>query len=85
MANGKDYPNSGILFKNDRRRNDRDPEYAGSGDITCPRCNARFQFWLNAWVKAARTGAKFFSVSFKPKNSRSQAAATAVDNDDIPW
>jgi hypothetical protein len=81
-TNGKDFPNSGALFRNDRKRGDRDPEYAGSADVTCPRCTARSQFFLNSWVKAARTGAKFFSLSFKPKNSQPPAA---TDGDDIPF
>jgi hypothetical protein len=79
----KDYPNSGILFKNDRKRDDKDPGYAGNGDLTCPRCNSRFQVFVNAWVKTGRTGAKFFSLSFKPKGAR--PAAVASDNGDIPF
>jgi hypothetical protein len=79
----RDYPNSGILFRSDRQRTERDPGYTGNGDLTCPNCNKRSQFFVNAWVKTAKTGTKFFSLSFKPKNAQSAGAAAANTDDDI--
>jgi hypothetical protein len=79
-TNGKDYPNSGIVFRSDRQRSEHDPGYTGNGDLTCPHCARRFQFFVNAWVKTARTGAKFFSLSFKPKDG-GVARAQADDSD----
>jgi hypothetical protein len=63
-----DYPNSGILFKADRKRSDRDRDYKGSADITYPDCGSRFHMWLSGWIKQGRRG-KFLSLSFLAKDS----------------
>jgi hypothetical protein len=82
MANG-DFPNSGILFKNDRKREgSHDPEYQGTVDITCD-CGQRFTRKLAGWLKTGRNG-KFLALSLKPRPARgAQASATA--GDDIAW
>jgi hypothetical protein len=81
MVNNRDFPNSGILFKNEKRRNDRDPGYQGSVDITCPDCARRFQMWISAWVKEGRKG-KFFSLSFKAKDSATKSSLPGEPADD---
>jgi hypothetical protein len=87
MANERDYPNSGILFKNDRKRTDKDPGFTGNGDLECPHCASRFQFFINGWLKEGRKG-KFFSFSFKPKGdaptARNAQPPAAADDDDFP-
>jgi hypothetical protein len=83
--NGKDFPNSGILFKNDKQRDEKDRGYQGSVDITCPTCTSRFQMWLSAWVKEGRKG-KFFSLSFKAKESATNSSSPGEPADgDIPF
>jgi hypothetical protein len=73
MANGsRDYPNSGILFKNDSKREPRDRDYKGTADVTCAHCGSRFQLWLSAWIKEGRKG-KFLGLSFKAKEPDSQS------------
>lgn len=80
----KTYPNSGALFKNDRRTQDNHPEYTGSIDVDGK------PYWLNAWVKSGAKG-KFFSLSVKPKNAPpGKPTAKAADeppteNDDVPF
>jgi len=89
----RDYPNSGILFRDDRKRGDKDRDYKGTADITCPDCGSRFAAWLSAWIKDGRRG-KFLSLSFKVKDeaarsadARSRAAAPQQPQDDrdLPW
>ncbi|MGO9605660.1 MAG: hypothetical protein ACLQAT_20120 [Candidatus Binataceae bacterium] len=88
MADEKrDYPNSGILFENDRKRDERDRTHQGSADVDCPHCGVRSQFWLSAWVKEGRKG-KFLSLAFKlkpplPDDGRASAAAGADDDLDV--
>ena len=67
--NDRDYPNSGIMFRNEKKRDgdDRRGDYKGTADIDCPHCGARSQFWLSAWIKQGHKG-KFMSVSFKAKD-----------------
>lgn len=62
----KKYDNSGALFKNDRRQNDKQPEYSGNLTIN------GVEYWLSAWVKEGKSG-KFFSLSVKPKEAKSEA------------
>jgi hypothetical protein len=90
MANG-DFPNSGIFFKNDRKRDgSHDPDYQGTIDITCE-CGRRFTRKLGGWIKQGRNG-KFLALSLKPRPARaapgadaSDTQASATDDSDIPW
>ena len=62
------YPNSGSLSRNDKRQNDRQPEFKGQCLVHCPNCNNHAEFWLAAWVRESKEkGKKFFSLAFKPK------------------
>jgi uncharacterized protein (DUF736 family) len=57
-----DNTNKGVLFKNDRKENDKHPDYKGSINIDGA------EFWLDAWINEARTsGKKFMSLRIKPK------------------
>lgn len=62
-------PNSGSLFKNDKRRNNNDPQYTGNAVIECPDCGNRFEAWLNAWLNEARSGLKYFRIGFREKQA----------------
>jgi hypothetical protein len=33
MSNDRDYPNSGIMFRDDRKQSERDCDYRGTADI----------------------------------------------------
>jgi hypothetical protein len=58
-------PNTGALFKNDRREKDSHPEYKGDINIDGT------DYTLSAWVKETKAGRKFFSLSVRPKQQRS--------------
>ena len=60
-----DNTNTGALFKNDRREKDTHPEYKGSINV------GGEEYWLSAWVKTSKNGAKYFSLSVQPKNTKS--------------
>jgi hypothetical protein len=52
----------GAIFRNDRRRNERDPEYKGSCDIDGK------QYWISSWInESKKDGSKYMSLRFKPK------------------
>jgi hypothetical protein len=74
-------PNSGTLSKNDKKTEDRHPEYRGSAVI------GGKQFWISAWVKEGKLG-KFFSLSFTEKTDgnapRSQSNAKTSE-DGLPF
>jgi hypothetical protein len=64
--------NSGILFKNDSKRETRDRDYQGTADVTCAHCGSRFHVWLSAYIKEGRKGI-FQALSFKAKEPDSQS------------
>lgn len=78
----------GVLFKNDRKvEGDKKPEYTGSLNVD------GVEFFLDAWLKVGKSGAKFMSVSVKRKDKQTSAppAAKPVSSgfddmdDDIPF
>jgi hypothetical protein len=64
----KDYPNSGLLYRDQNKKEARDRDFRGSADITCPHCGNRFEAWLSGWIKGGIRG-KFLSLRFKPQNN----------------
>jgi hypothetical protein len=89
-----DNTNTGILTRNTRQRNDKDPSHQGSVNI-----DGR-EFWLSAWVNEGKAGGKlegqkYFSLKVKPKDEQAPAKpkekATAAqgskfdDDGDIPF
>jgi hypothetical protein len=64
----RDFPNSAVLFVNDRRKNERDADLKGSGTLDCPHCGRRVELWLSAWRKTGGRAGKFLSLSFRPKD-----------------
>lgn len=91
-----DNTNSGILTRNERQRNDKDPGYQGSINIDGK------EYWLSAWVNEGKSGGKlegkkYFSIKAKPKDGQPQASKPATKaapapapagggfDDDIPF
>jgi hypothetical protein len=58
-------PNTGSLFKNDKKEADTHPDYKGSGLI-----EGVGEVWLDAWINTANNGTKYMSLKFKPKEAR---------------
>lgn len=63
-----DNTNRGALFKNDRKTKESQPGYTGSLNVD------GVEYFLDAWLKEGKTGAKFFSVSVKRKEQQSAPA-----------
>ena len=61
MSEYKQRENSGILFKNDRKKTDVQPDYVGTINV------GGVEFFIGGWVKQGMKKAKFMSLSFKPK------------------
>lgn len=89
-----DNTNSGALFKNDRRTNDKQPNMRGSINVN------GVEYWVSAWTREVkggpRQGEKMISMAIQPKDdnggyqnppARTNNTPGADDDfdDDIPF
>jgi hypothetical protein len=68
--------NSGSMFKNNRKENDRQADMTGSIMVDGA------EYWLNAWRKVDKNGNPWYSFSVKKKEQRQSAPASRPDRDD---
>ena len=80
MAKFEQRPNTGSLFKNDRREKDTHPHATGTALI------GGVEYWVSAWTKEGKNG-KFQSLAFKPKEEKTEAGvkhnAGRLEEDDV--
>lgn len=63
----------GVLFKNDRKQQDNQPDYTGNCLIN------GVEHDIGAWVKESKnTGKKFFSLSIRPKRDQGENQARSA-------
>lgn len=81
MTKEYDNRNRGVMFKNDRKRDDRDADYTGSYEDADGR-----QFFVDCWIKEGAKG-KFLSFRTKEKTGRRQEAPASSDpfSDSVPF
>lgn len=83
-----DNSNTGVLFKNDRKTEDKHPDYTGSFYD-----DKGGEYFCDAWIKkSSKTGGTFLSFRVKPKQSRKEAAPQYASrplsedlNDEVPF
>jgi hypothetical protein len=81
MAITEQYDNSGILFRNDDKTNEKDRDYRGEATI------AGVGYWVSGWIKQGKKG-KFLTFSFKSKDAaKTTPKKTAAEdfNDENPF
>ena len=76
--------NSGSLFKNENKTNERGPDYSGTCMID------GVEYFMDSWLKTAETGRKWMSFAFKPKQKQQASPKAAPKNlrdmpDDCPF
>jgi len=82
-------PNSGSLFKNEKKEKPNQPDYRGSCVITPDMVGKQID--IAAWLKESKNGKKFMSLAFsepynKPVESQAPKQAPAFDDgSDIPF
>ena len=84
MSEHEQKDRSGVLFKNDRRRDGKeDPHLRGSCTIGGQR------FWMDAWTntvqRGERQGDKYISIKFRVAEERHGRERAAARDDDIPF
>ena len=73
--------NSGVLFKNENKDNEKKPDYKGSIMVDGN------EYWLSAWIKEGKSG-KFMGLAVSPKDGQPPASKSVPSNlkdDDIPF
>ena len=58
--------NSGVLFKNDKKENEKHPDYKGNIMVDGNK------YWLSAWIKEGKTG-KFMGLAVSPRDAQPPA------------
>jgi hypothetical protein len=58
--------NSGVLFKNDKKENEKHPDYKGNIMVDGN------EYWLSAWIKEGKTG-KFMGLAVSPRDAQPPA------------
>lgn len=73
-------PESGSLFKNERKEKDTHADYRGD-------CVVDGQaYYMDAWVNTSKNGKKYLSVKFKAKGEKQVEAPAFDDADsDLPF
>jgi hypothetical protein len=73
--------NSGVLFKNDKKEQEKHPDYKGSIMVDGN------EYWLSAWIKEGKSG-KFMGLAVSPKDGQPPASKPLpknLDDDSIPF
>jgi len=78
-----DNNNSGVLFKNDKKGNERSPDYTGKVNVEGK------EMRLAAWIKEGKAG-KFMSLKLSYPQDKPQSVATAAQqiadlDDNLPF
>jgi hypothetical protein len=79
MSDFQHKPNSGSVFKNDKKAKDSQPDEKGSALID------GVEYWVSCWVNTTKTGATYRSFKFTPKDENYSQSQSAVPADDIPF
>jgi hypothetical protein len=74
MSNYTPKEGQGSLFKNDKKNNEKSPEYTGNIFV-----NGK-EMRLSAWVKDGKSG-KFLSIQISEKITKTTASEPASNND----
>jgi len=70
-------PNTGVLFKNNKKTNDKQPDYTGNIIV------GTTEMQLAAWIKEGKNG-KFMSLKMTEPSSK-QETTSSNDSADMPF
>jgi hypothetical protein len=73
--------NSGVLFANDKKDNEKAPNYKGNMMVDGQ------EYWLSAWVKEGKNG-KFLGLAVSPRDAQPPASKPTpknLEDSDIPF
>lgn len=73
-----DNTNSGGLWRNEKKATDKHPDYTGQINVD------GVEYWLSAWLKTSKKGAKFMSLAVKPKEEQAEPRPAASYGREAP-
>jgi len=74
--------NSGSMFVNTKKEKDTHPDRNGTALI------GGVEYWVSGWIKETKSGDKWLSLAFKPKEqtpSKPQPSRSNEEEDQIPF
>lgn len=80
--------NSGSLFANQYKTEDKHPDHQGSCKIKCIECGHEQEWKISAWINDLKESAgKYFGLSFSIYQAKEQSTPVGekVIDDDIPF
>lgn len=73
--------NSGVLFKNDKKEQEKHPDYKGNIMVDGQ------EYWISAWIKEGKNG-KFMGLGITPRDAQPPASKPTpknLEDSDIPF
>lgn len=81
--------NSGSIFKNKYKTEDKHPDHQGGCKIICDKCGHANELRISAWINELKDGTgKYFGLLFskhQPKEQSTPVRTQEVFDDDIPF
>lgn len=71
----------GLLFKNDRKKEDKHPDYTGFMSVRCSKCQHEQEYNMAAWTKTNDRGS-FLALADMPSVREKQARAAPASGYD---
>lgn len=89
MSKQYDNTDRGVLFKNDKKSHENQPDYTGNLNVQ------GVEFYLSAWLKTAESGRKYMSLAVTPRDDKQpkkrdkfeavKAGSNRDDLSDVPF
>jgi len=83
-------PNTGSLFKNGYKTQDKHPDHQGACKVVCEKCGHETELKISAWINLQKDNVtRYFGLVFSKHQAKEQSSPV-VDNredfdDDIPF
>jgi len=80
MSGFEQKDNAGAIFKNDKKGNEKAPDYKGKAVVD------GVEKEMALWLKKSKAGASYMSISFsEPYKSNTPKTSSAAVDDDAPF
>lgn len=90
MSKQYDDTNRGSIWPAKEKKSDKHPDFEGSQNVCCPKCNQATDYWVSAWKRKADANPKSPSLSWsikakdgKPMHTQSGQKPTQNRHDDM--